>query len=148
MHIRKMLPKDYDCVYNLWLKIPGMGLNTTDDSREGILKYLKRNPNTCFVAETDNEIIGVIMSGHDGRRGLIHHTAVTLSERGKGIGSSLVKYALNALKEEGINKVALVTFSNNEIGNAFWEKCGFTARNDLIYRNKNINNLIQIKPFS
>lgn len=88
------------------------------------------------------------MSGHDGRRGLIHHTAVMFSERGKGIGSSLVKYALNALKEEGINKVALVTFSNNEIGNAFWEKCGFTARNDLIYRNKNINNLIQIKPFS
>jgi len=148
MHIRKMLSKDYDCVYNLWLKIPGMGLNTTDDSRAGILKYLKRNPNTCFVAETDNEIIGVIMSGHDGRRGLIHHTAVMFSERGKGIGSSLVKYALNALKEEGINKVALVTFSNNEIGNAFWEKCGFTARNDLIYRNKNINNLIQIKPFS
>ena len=144
MQIRKMIIKDYDEVYELWINTPGMGLNATDDSRGGIQKYLQRNPNTCFVAEQDGEIIGIIMSGHDGRRGLIHHTAVKISERKKGIGSLLVNYAMNALKNEGINKVALVAFSHNEIGNAFWENQGFIARDDLKYRNKNINELTRI----
>jgi len=144
MQIRKMIINDYDGVYELWINTPGMGLNTTDDSREGIQKYLQRNPNTCFVAEQDGEIIGIIMSGHDGRRGLIHHTAVKISERKKGIGSLLVNYAMNALKNEGINKVALVAFSHNEIGNTFWENQGFIARDDLKYRNKNINELTRI----
>lgn len=50
MIIRPMRPEDYDAVYSLWLHTPGMGLNTTDDSREGIARYLARNPSTCFVA--------------------------------------------------------------------------------------------------
>jgi len=144
MQIRLMDMKDYQNVYNLWIHTPGMGLNATDDSAEGIRKYLTRNPNTCFVAEDNGEIVGVIMSGHDGRRGLIHHTAVKVSERKRGIGSSLVEHAMTALENEGINKVVLVAFSKNEIGNAFWEKQGFTCREDLNYRNKNINDLRRI----
>ena len=144
MNMRKMVTDDYDEIYKLWLSTPGMGLNTIDDSKDGIEKYLRRNPNTCFVAEQDGEIIGVIMSGHDGRRGFIHHTAVKTTERGHGVGSSLLEHAMNALSDEGINKVALVVFGKNEIGNHFWEKRGFTARDDLVYRNKNINPLTKI----
>ena len=144
MLIRKMNINDYDGIYRLWLDTPGMGLNTTDDSREGIEKYLLRNPNSCFVAENNNEIVGVIMSGHDGRRGYIHHTAVKISKRTQGVGSSLLDYAMAALNDEGINKVALVVFERNEIGNAFWENRGFTIRSDLVYRNKNINPLERI----
>jgi ribosomal protein S18 acetylase RimI-like enzyme len=134
-----MTIQDYDDVYSLWLHTPGMGLNNLDDSREGIDKYIKRNPTTCFVAIENGKIIGVILSGHDGRRGFIHHTAVEISERKKGIGKRLVERALRALKEEGINKVAFVVFKNNEGGNIFWEKIGFKERNDLIYRNKVIS---------
>ena len=76
VNIRVMTINDYDGVYDLWINTPGMGLNTTDDSREGIAKYLRRNPTTSFVAECEGTIIGVIMAGHDGRRGYIHHTAV------------------------------------------------------------------------
>ena len=144
MQIRKMTIHDYDGVYRLWLNTPGMGLNTSDDSKDGIEKYLLRNPNTCFVAEKDDEIIGVIMSGHDGRRGYIHHTAVKTSERGQCIGKLLVESAMNALEKEGINKVALVVFDDNEAGNRFWEKIGFTVQEDLVYRNKNINPLERI----
>jgi ribosomal protein S18 acetylase RimI-like enzyme len=129
---------DYEKVYSLWLDTPGMGLNTTDDSKDGIAKYLARNPNTCFVAEKDDEIIGVIMSGHDGRRGYVYHTAVKVSERHKGIGRALIDHALSALEKEGIHKAALVVFEDNAVGNAFWEKAGFAVRNDLIYRNKKI----------
>lgn len=136
MKIRTMTIEDYDEVYALWLNTPGMGLNVLDDSKIGIDKYLQRNPTTCFVAEKDNTIVGVLLSGHDGRRGFIYHTAVALSERGKGIGRALVDNAIEALRAEGINKVALVVIDANKIGNDFWEHLGFTKRDDLIYRNK------------
>ena len=142
--IRVMQIEDYEKVYDLWLHTAGMGLNTTDDSREGIEKYLRRNPNTCFVAEENGELIGVIMSGHDGRRGFIHHTTVKAEYIGKGSGRELVNFALTALEKEGIHKVALVAFERNVLGNAFWEKIGFTVRNDLVYRNKNIHELERI----
>ena len=142
--IRIMNISDYEKVYDLWLHTAGMGLNKTDDSREGIEKYLLRNPNTCFVAEEDGEIIGVIMSGHDGRRGFIHHTAVKAQYRGQGIGKNLVDSALKALEGEGIHKVALVAFETNVSGNAFWEHVGFTGRDDLVYRNKNIHELERV----
>ena len=138
MLIRKMLFSDYANVYNLWLNTPGMGLNDVDDSKEGIEKYLRRNPDTCFVAETDSEIIGAILSGHDGRRGLIYHLAVKVSEREHGIGSALLDHALNALKNEGVTKVYITIFKNNTKGNAFWEKRGFTIPDDTIYRAREI----------
>jgi len=144
MIIRKMTIDDYDGIYQLWLNTPGMGLNTADDSIEGISKYLNRNPNTCFVAERDAEIVGVIMGGHDGRRGFIYHLAVKTSERNSGIGSKLVDNVMNALEKEGIHKVALVVYGKNEIGNKFWEGIGFTTREDLVYRNKNITELVHI----
>ena len=138
MNIRIMTIHDYEPVYSLWLNTPNMGLNDLDDSKAGIAKYLARNPNTCFVAEKDGIIIGVILSGHDGRRGYIHHAAVAQSEQRQGIGTSLVSAAMTALEREGIHKVALVVFEKNEEGNTFWKKCGFTSRDDLIYRNKRI----------
>ena len=144
MTIRLMTPADYQAVYALWLATPGMGLNTTDDSREGIEKYLRRNPSTCFVADDGGRIVGVIMAGHDGRRGFIHHTAVLPEYRGLGLGRRLVENALAALEAEGIHKAALVVFEHNQLGNGFWEKLGFTSREDLVYRNRNIHELQRI----
>ena len=144
MKFRTMDIEDYEKVYDLWIHTVGMGLNTTDDSREGIAKYLLRNPDTCFVAEDNGEIVGVIMSGHDGRRGFIHHTTVKEEYRGQGIGKKLVDSALAALEAEGIHKVALVAFEKNILGNIFWEKIGFSVREDLIYRNKSIHELKRI----
>lgn len=144
MVIRPMHIEDYEKIYDLWIHTEGMGLNATDDSREGIAKYLSRNPNTCFVAEDNGNLTGVIMSGHDGRRGFIHHTTVKKDYRGQGIGKKLVDSAMTALEAEGIHKAALVTFEKNVSGNAFWEKAGFTVRDDLVYRNKNIHELKRI----
>lgn len=144
MQIRKMRIDDYESIYALWLSTPGMGLNDTDDSKDGINKYLLRNPNTCFVAESEDEIIGVILSGHDGRRGVIHHTAVAQEAQRRGVGEALLSAAMNALKEEGIHKVLLVVFEKNQKGNAFWEKQGFAKRTDLVYRNKAISDLKRI----
>jgi ribosomal protein S18 acetylase RimI-like enzyme len=144
MEIRKMGISDYKSVYNLWLSCKGMGLNDVDDSEKGISRFLERNPETCFVALDDGEIIGVILCGNDGRRGYIYHTAVKPSERNNGIGTKLVDRAMKAFEDIGITKVALVVFEKNETGNAFWEKKGFTSREDLVYRNKQITEMIRI----
>ncbi len=135
MNIRRMSIDDYDDVYGLWSGTTGMGLRSVDDSAEGIARFLTRNPDTSFVAEIEDRIAGVVLSGHDGRRGFIYHTAVRPEHRKKGIGKALVAAALAALKKERITKVALVVFSTNESGNAFWNDVGFEMRNDLIYRN-------------
>lgn len=144
MKIQIMKAADYDAVYALWLNTPGMGLNDVDDSREGIEKYLKRNPRTSFVAIAEGEIVGVILAGHDGRRGFIHHTCVADAFRRSGIGESLATAALEALRDEGITKVVLNVFARNEGGNAFWEHMGFTTRPDLCYRDKALASLRRI----
>ena len=145
IHYRPMTIADYDAVYDLWIHTPGMGLNTTDDSREGIDKYLRRNPTPSFVALDGDAVVGVIMAGHDGRRGFIHHTAVLPTYRGQGIATRLVEHAMAALEAEGIHKTALVVFTHNDTGNGFWEAIGFTQREDLVYRNRNIHELQRVE---
>lgn len=142
--IKKLTIDDYDKMYALWLSCKGMGLNDTDDSREGIRRFLNRNPDTCFGAYEADMLIGVILAGNDGRRGFIYHTAVSPEYRGNGVGTALVNAALEALGRLGITKTALVVFGKNEVGNAFWEKQGFTVRNDLVYRNRALVEMVRI----
>ncbi len=144
MEVRLMTIEDYQAVYALWLSCKGMGLNNLDDSKEGIAKFLKRNPTTCLVAQEADVTIGVILAGHDGRRGYIYHTAVHPRFRKLGIAKSLVSEALQAFEDEGIHKVALLVFNKNQAGNAFWGKVGFEERQDVTYRNKAISFLIRL----
>lgn len=122
----------------------GWGLNNLDDSREGITRFLERNPDTCFVAEAEQQILGAILTGNDGRRGYIYHTAVSPQRQKQGIGTLLVHAALDALRKSGIHKVALVVFAHNAGGNAFWEKQGFTVREDLTYRNLALTEMVRM----
>ena len=144
MQIRKMTITDYDEIYSLWLSCAGMGLNNLDDTKDGIARFLERNPETCFVALVDGSIVGAIMVGTDGRRGYIYHTAVHPDYRKRGIAKALVDTALSAVENLGINKVALVVFGRNKDGNKFWEKMGFTTREDIIYRNKTLVEFVRI----
>ena len=139
MEIRLLMLEDYDKVYQLWTSTKGMGMRSLDDSVDGIGKFLKRNPTTNFIAQVEDKIVGVILCGHDGRRGYIYHTAVNSDYRGNGIGKKLVNTVIEALRKEKINKVALVVFDSNDLGNAFWQSLGFDKRNDLVYRNLSIN---------
>ncbi len=134
--------KDYDSLMELWNSV-GMSkraLNPVDDSREGIDRYIRRNPSTCFKAvDNDGKLLGVILSGNDGRRGLVHHLCVNPSVQRGGIGAALVKNAEAALHKEGIEKIFILVFNDNEKGNAFWEKQGYSLRTNLNYRNKSLN---------
>lgn len=144
MQIRKMTIQDYENVYELWMSCKNMGFNDIDDSKEGISRFLERNPNTSFVALENENLVGIILGGHDGRRGYIYHLSVNENYRKNGIGSSLVKICLEAFKQEKISKVALLVFKYNEAGNSFWEKQGFVLREDINYRNIALRELVRI----
>ncbi len=134
-----MTIEDYDEVYALWKKIKGFGLRSIDDSREGVERFLKRNPTTSVVAEQDGKIVGGILCGHDGRRGCFYHVCVDEQYRRHGIGKAMVVFAMEALRREQINKVSLIAFTRNDIGNAFWNTIGWTRRLDLNYYDFTLN---------
>ena len=139
MNISLMTIEDYEAVYSLWTKTSGMGLRRIDDSLPGINRFLQRNPKTNFVAKENDQLIGVILCGHDGRRACIYHMAVQTNHRGQGIGKALVETVLSALKEEEITKASLFAFATNESGNRFWQSMGFAAPKNLVYRSINLN---------
>lgn len=136
MEIRVMTEKDYASVYQLWVSYPDMVLDSLDNSEEEIVRFLKRNPETCLVALEDESFIGTILIGTDGYRAYIYHVAVHPYFRKKGVGKALVEQALSAVKKLGIHKVSLVGFEKNQQANLFWEKMGFSARNDRLYQNQ------------
>ncbi|HAL02171.1 MAG TPA: GNAT family N-acetyltransferase [Lachnospiraceae bacterium] len=142
--VRTMTIEDYDGVSALWKTINGFAIRSVDDSREGVEAFLRRNPTTSVVAEEDGRIVGAILCGHDGRRGCLYHVCVHKDYRRHGIGKAMVVKCMQELKNEKINKVSLIAFTKNDIGNAFWNCIGWTKREDLNYYDftLNTNNII------
>ena len=139
MTVRTMTAEDYDGVRALWMTISGFAIRSIDDSREGVERFLKRNPTTSVVAVKDERIVGSILCGHDGRRGCLYHVCVDEAYRRHGIGRAMVVHAMKALQAENINKVSLIAFTKNDIGNAFWNTIGWTERLDLNYYDFTLN---------
>lgn len=133
MQIRTMTIEDYNEVKALWMTIKGFAIRSIDDSYEGVERFLKRNPTTSVVAVEDGKVVGAILCGHDGRRGCLYHVCVHEDYRMHGIGKAMVVFCMEALKAENINKVSLIAFTRNDIGNAFWRTIGWTRREDLNY---------------
>lgn len=136
--IRKMTINDYQTVFGFWTDTDGMGLRSLDDSREGIDAFLKRNPETCFVAFDGETMTGTILCGHDGRRGYIYHTVVDSRYRNRGIGSALVEAAVAALRCQGITRVCLNVMGSNESGKRFWTSQGWEKKDFLGFYSKSI----------
>lgn len=133
MTVRTMTIEDYEGVYELWMTIKGFAIRSIDDSKIGVERFLKRNPTTSVVAVEDGKIVGSILCGHDGRRGCLYHVCVHEDYRMHGIGKSMVVYCMQELEKEKISKVSLIAFTQNDIGNAFWNEIGWTKREDLNY---------------
>ncbi len=131
MHYRTMTINDYEAAIALWSESEGVRLRDAD-SREGIEKYLLRNPGLSFVAEVEGELVGTIMAGHDGKRGYIQHLSVAGSQRRAGIATQLVNLCLEALKNEGILKSHLMILPENEAAQKFWANQGWAYRSDIL----------------
>src|SRR4051794_15513256 len=116
IRVRPMVEEDIPAALALWQGLPGIGLRDADNP-PAIARYLRRNPGCSFVADGNaNELIGVSLAGHDGRRGYLHHVAVTPTQRQRGIGRQLVDACFAALKAEGIEKVNFWVKADNAEG--------------------------------
>ena len=131
--ISPMIPEDYDEVRDLWLTIRGFGIRALDDSREDIERFIRRHPTTSVVARADGRIVGSILCGSDGRQGTLYHVCVAKEYRRRRIGTQMVGFCMHQLRIMGINKVSLIAFAKNDIGNAFWNKIGWIRKTDVNY---------------
>lgn len=129
--IRTLTIEDYAEVRALWEATEGVGLSASD-SLDGVRKVLDRNPGMSFVAVSGKRIVGAVLVGHDGRRGLVHHLTVEPSFRRRGLGRALVRRAIEALRGAGIDKAHFLVFARNEAGRAFWKRMLATERIDLV----------------
>jgi len=132
LNIMPMTIADYDEVRALWMTIRGFGIRALDDSREDIERFIRRNPTTSVVARMDGRIVGSILCGSDGRQGALYHVCVAKEYRRRHIGTHMVGWCMHQLKALGINKVALIAFSGNDVGNAFWKTIGW-KQSDVNY---------------
>lgn len=137
--LRAMTIEDYEAVFEVWKSISGFGIRSIDDSKEGIRRFLTRNPGLSVVAEKDGGIVGSILCGHDGRRGCLYHVCVKKEYRMLGVGQRMVDFCKAALKQEGINRINLIAFTSNEIGNKFWQRLRWNYRTDCNYYEENLN---------
>ena len=146
VHILRMTIQDYDAVRALWMTIQGFGIRALDDSREDIQRFIERNPTTSVVAEAGGKIVGSILCGSDGRQGTLYHVCVAKEYRRQGIGTRMVGYCMQQLKSMGINKVGLIAFTKNDVGNAFWNQIGWKKSDvnyyEFLLNEKNITRFI------
>ena len=142
--LQPMTIDDYEEVRALWMTISGFGIRALDDSREDIDRFIRRNPTTSVVARVDGRIVGSILCGSDGRQGALYHVCVAKPWRRHGIGTMMVAYCMRELSSMGINKVSLIAFRRNDVGNAFWKNIGWT-QSDVNYYEfiLNENNITQ-----
>jgi ribosomal protein S18 acetylase RimI-like enzyme len=120
---------DYPKVIDLWSKAgKGIHLGVSDEPGE-IRKKIARDPDLFLVAETDNEIVGTVMGGFDGRRGMIYHLAVARIHRKHSIGSKLITEIEKRLKAKGCYKAYLLVVKGNEAAKKFYEKRNWELMN-------------------
>lgn len=133
VQFRKMVIGDYDQAYELWEKTPGMHLQSLDNTRAGIKRVIDRNPDLCFVAEDDEQIVATILGATDGRKGYFYHVAVANKYRQQHIGGHLISQVLAGFKRQKVEKVGLFTVINNTDAQKFWQHLGFKERPDIKY---------------
>jgi len=121
---REFRVEDYESAVDLWHRVEGVEV-AEGDSKEDIARYILRNPGVSRVAQDGTKIVGAVLCGHDGRRGLIYHLAVEPAYRRQALGRRLVEECLDALREAGIKRALLLVAKGNASGRSFWHRCGW-----------------------
>ena len=132
-NLRNMKPSDYASVRELWETIPGLRLEEAD-TEEAIHRYLARNRTLSFVALVDDNIIGSVLCGEDGRRGYLQLLCVSEKHQGKGIGKQLLKAAIEKFSLLELFEVRIFVLKNNKHGTDFWESQRWELREDIVVR--------------
>jgi len=126
-------PADYQAVIELWSNAgEGVHLGVSDTFAE-VAKKMERDPQLFLVAEKEGRLIGAVMGGFDGRRGLIYHLAVDQAERKRGIATALMGELEKRLKAIGCRRAYLLVTPENQMAQQFYEKRGWQRMEILTY---------------
>jgi ribosomal protein S18 acetylase RimI-like enzyme len=121
--------RDYDRVFRLWqLAGEGLGIGRSDQPEE-IIKKTQRDPDLFLVAEAEGQIVGSVIGGFDGRRGLVYHLAVAAEYRKHGLGSRLMDEVEARMRAKGCRRAYLLVKQGNEQVVDFYEKRGWHEMN-------------------
>ena len=115
---------DYDAALELWQQVEGIEIAEGDD-REGVGQFLSRNPVLSRVATDGSTIVGVVLCGHDGRRGYIYHLAVNPAYQSRGVGKRLIDECLAGLRRTGVKRALILVAHDNPRGRNFWLRHGW-----------------------
>jgi GNAT superfamily N-acetyltransferase len=115
---------DLRAARQLWQEAEGVEL-AEGDSEQELTAYLRRNPGMSHVAVEGTRLVGAVLAGYDGRRGLLYHLAVAPDRRGAGLGQALLARALAALKDAGVVRVLILVARDNAGGRTFWLRQGW-----------------------
>ena len=121
---REFCVADYDAALELWQSVEGLEVAEGDD-REGVAQFIARNPGLSRVAIDGATVVGVVMCGHDGRRGHIYHLAVDPAYRRYGLGKRLVQESLDGLRRVGVIRAIILVADDNLGGAEFWKRAGW-----------------------
>lgn len=124
VEFRALAADDLDAARALWSAAEGVEL-AEGDELDSLRAYLKRNPAISQGAWRHGKLVGALLAGHDGRRGMLYHLAVSAECRGRGVGRELVRHALDRLRREGILRVVILVARDNPGGRAFWQRMGW-----------------------
>jgi ribosomal protein S18 acetylase RimI-like enzyme len=140
VHIREFrFPDDYPQVESLWASMDkGVRLGRSDTPGE-IQKKIARDPDLFLVAEEeDGQIIGTVIGGYDGRRGLLYHLAVAASFRGRGVGSHLMDEIESRLRAKGCIRCYLMVLADNDEAIRYYENHGWENMEHVLTYGKNL----------
>ncbi len=125
-------PDDYAAAVHLWENSgPGIHLRPSDEPDE-IQKKLQRDPDLFLVAVSNDRLVGTVIGGFDGRRGMVYHLAVEASFRKRGVGSLLMEELERRLRDKGCLRCYLLVTTDNENAIAYYERHGW-GRMDYLY---------------
>lgn len=131
-------PDDYQDVYNLWAQAgQGIHIRRSDEPNE-IAKKIARDPDLFLLAEKDGILVGSVLGGFDGRRGLMYHLAVAKEHRRQGVGSVLVTALEQRLRDKGCIRYYLLVTRDNQDAIRFYEKRGWVLLDDLYAYGKDL----------
>ena len=126
-------PADYPVVYHLWSTAgPGIHVRRSDDPAE-IAKKLQRDPDLFLLAELDGQVVGTVLGGFDGRRGMVYHLAVAGAYRQRGIGKALMAELENRLRQKGCIRYYLLVTNDNLDAMRFYQDLGWDEMDLHIY---------------
>lgn len=132
VEVRAATDADIDAVLAVWAEARSRAAQTPDDPAV-VQQLLDRDPGALLVADSDGEVIGVLIAGWDGWRGNVYRLAVLPSHRREGIARELVDAGHERLRAQGARRVTALVGGEEGAAHRLWRALGY-QRDEFVHR--------------